>query len=76
MAENKSILLADFMIDGKKSGETGLYISEMTFNEGISQIGKAVLTICSNSLCLRLRGKKDQNGNTTEKGLLDYLDKN
>ena len=75
MAENKSILLADFMIDGKKSGETGLYISEMTFNEGISQIGKAVLTICSNSLCLRLRGKKDQNGNTTEKGLLDYLDK-
>ena len=75
MAENKSILLADFMIDGKKSGETGLYISEMTFNEGISQIGKAVLTICSNSLCLRLRGKKDQNGNTTEEGLLDYLDK-
>ena len=75
MAENKSILLADFMIDGKKSKDSGLYISEMTFSEGVSQVSKAVLTICSNSVCLKLRGKKDSNGNQSEEGLLDYLDK-
>lgn len=75
MKPTQSALLADLIIDGKKSEESGLYISEMTFNEGISQISKAVLTICSNKLCLKLRGKKDQNGKPTEKGLLDYLDK-
>ena len=73
MKPTQSALLADLIIDGKKSEESGLYISEMTFNEGISQISKAVLTICSNKLCLKLRGKKDQNGKPT--GLLDYLDK-
>ncbi len=71
----QSQILADLIIDGKKSKESGLYISEMTFDEGISQVSKAVLTICSDSLCLKLRGKKDQNGKQTEEGLLDYLDK-
>lgn len=75
MAEIKNSLLADLIIDGKNSKKSGLYISEMTFNEGISQISKAVLTICSNEFCLRLRGKKDQNGKQVEEGLLDYLDK-
>lgn len=75
MAEIKSSLLADLIIDGKKSKDSGLYISEMTFSEGVSQVSKAVLTICSNSVCLKLRGKKDSNGNQSEEGLLDYLDK-
>ncbi len=70
----QSALLADLIIDGKKSEESGLYISEMTFSEGISQISKAVLTVCSKSLCLKLRAPKNQNGNQTEKGLYDYLD--
>ncbi len=75
MAETQSILMADLIIDGKQSQKSGLYISEMTFSEGISQIGKAILTIYSNNTCLKLKSKKDQNGNKAEEGLLDYLDK-
>ena len=74
MNQTQNLLLADLIIDGKKSKESGLYISEMAFDEGISQVSKAVLTVCSNSLCLKLRGKKDLNGEQTKKGLLDYLD--
>ena len=74
MNPTQSPLLADLILDGKKSAESGLYISEMTLNEGISQVSKAVLTVCSKSLSLKLRGKKDKDGKITEKGLLDYLD--
>ena len=74
MNQTQNLLLADLIIDGKKSKESGLYISEMAFDEGISQVSKAVLTVCSNSLCLKLRSQKDQNGNLKAKGLLDYLD--